>query len=227
MMSIEAMEQFLDQELPEHVNAVRFDLRHHDVRHSARLLEAAGREEWDAVASLLRQGADPRICRLSDGTTCESALYLALKARRFEIAEALYDAGDRLDDLRTGDNAIPAEVLDFLAFQAADGNDFFQDGSKPLSECVRCGLWAQVAAKMAAAPQDELDRAAAMIGLWLDHRNVKPYLLVLRELRDRGAAIAQFRGEMLKRWERFGKMPKVFRPDEECFRRIVEIVKNA
>ena len=226
-MRIKEMEQFCNQKFMKNVNAVRFDLRHKDVSLSARLLEAADKEDWTRVTALLEQGADPRICRISDGTTCESALYLAMKAKQFHAAEALYRAGDRLDDLLVGEFTIPADALQFLAFQSAIGRNYFKEEEKPLSECVRCGLWAQVSEKMETASKEELDLSAAMIGLYLTHRNIKTYLPILRDLKNRGADIAQVREEILEQWERFEKMPRVFHPDEECFRQIVEIVEHA
>ena len=225
-MSKKEMELFYDQELPEYVCAVRFDLRHKDVQLSAKLLEAADKEDWDRVTALLEQGADPRICRISDGNTRESALFIALRAKNFELAKALYKAGDRLDDLLT-DVSIPADALQFLVWAAADGYNYFKEEEKPLSECVRCGLWGQISEKMENASKEELDLTAAMIGLHLMGWNAKPYLLILQDLKEQGADIAQLREVLPELEQRFRKMPKVLRPDEETMRQIIEIVNNA
>ena len=227
-MSKKEMELFYDQELPEFVRAVRFDLRHKDVLLSAKLLKAADEEDWNRVAALLEQGADPRICRISDGTTRVSALYLAMTAKKFKVAKALYDAGDRLDDLLTAEEPIPADALQFLVFwAAAEGYNYFKEEEKPLSECVRCGLWAQIEEKIEHAAQEELDLSAAMIGYHLMQWNARPYLLILRDLKELGADIAQIREMLPELQQRFRKMPKVMRPDEEIFRQITEIVNNA
>lgn len=224
MMKIKEMEQFYVQELPEYVCAVRFDLRDGNVPLSAKLLESADKHDWDAVSAFLKQGADPRICRISDGTTCISALYLALTDEKFEIAQALYEAGDRLDDLKTDNSTIPVQ---FLVWAAANGYNYFKEEEKPLSECIRCGLWEQVSEKMENASKEELDLSAAMIGLHLRQWNAKPYLQILQDLKEQGADIAQIREECLEHWQRFQKMPKILRPDEETLRRITETVSNS
>lgn len=227
MVKIKEMEQFYNQDLPMYVCAVRFDLRDGDVQLSAKLLKAADEEDWNSVTALLKQGADPRICRVSDGNTCESALYLALTAKKFEVAKALYDAGDRLDDLLTADSTIPAEALQFLVWAAADGYNYFVDAEKPLSECVRRGLWGQISEKMENASKEELDLTAAMIGFHLMGWNAKLYLLILRDLKELGADIAQVREALPNLEKRFRKMPDPIRPDKETFRQIIELVNNA
>lgn len=226
-MSKKELDRFYDQELPEYVCAVRFDLRDKDVSLSAKLLEAANKEDWNTVTALLEQGADPRICRISDGNTRESALFLALKEKNFKVAEALYNAGDRLDDLLIGDWTIPADTLQFLVWQSAIGCNYFIEEEKPLSECVRCGLWTQVEEKIEKASKEELDLSAAMIGYHLREWNAKPYLLILQDLKKLGADLAQIREQLPALEERFQKWPKILRPDEETFRQITEIVNKA
>ena len=226
-MSKKELDRFYNQELPEYVFAVRFDLRDKNVSLSAKLLEAADKEDWNSVTALLEQGADPRICRISDGITRESALFLALKAKNFKVAEALYNAGDRLDDLLIGENTIPADTLQFLVWQSAIGCNYFIEEEKPLSECVRCGLWTQVEEKIGNASKEELDLSAAMIGYHLREWNAKPYLLILQDLKELGADLAQLREQLPALEERFWKCPKLLRPDEETFRQITEIVNKA
>ena len=57
---------------------------------SLNLLEAAENKDWQRVETLLEQGADPRICRSTDNDCVESALVMALAARRYDIAKKLY-----------------------------------------------------------------------------------------------------------------------------------------
>ena len=91
---------------PENIQAVRYDLEHKDIELSAKLVDAAAKGNWTQVKDLLASGADPRICRYDDGKCCESALYFALKANKFDIAEKLFQAGDRLDDLHARDSDV-------------------------------------------------------------------------------------------------------------------------
>ena len=226
-MSKKELDRFYDQELPKFVFAVRFDLRDGDVSLSAKLLAAADKQDWNSVTALLEQGADPRICRISDGNTRESALFIALKAKQFKIAKALYNAGDRLDDLLTGENTIPADTLQFLVWQSAIGRNYFIEEEKPLSECVRCGLWNQVSEKIGNASKEELDLSAMMIGYHLRQWNAESYLQILRDLKKLGADLAKIREQLPALEERFRKWPKLLCPDEETFRQISEIVNKA
>ena len=62
------------------------------------LIDSAISKDWEQVEKLLAEGADPRMCRSTDNNCVESALIMALAARRYDIARKLYDAGDRLGD---------------------------------------------------------------------------------------------------------------------------------
>ena len=227
-MNNNELARFSDIELPAGIEAVRFDLRRKDVALSAKLVAAAVQGDWPLAASLLEQKADPRICRHTDGMSCESALYLALKAEQFSLAAALYDAGDRLDDLRVEENAMfPAEALDFLSRAAAHGEDYFCEDGKPLSECVRCGLWAQTQVELETAPQAELDLAVEMIAIHLRKWNADVYLEILTDLKARGANIARVRDEFQVHLAAFRRYPAAMRPSEEVLDRMADMVRQA
>ena len=173
---------------PENIQAVRYDLEHEDIMLSARLVDAAAHGCWPQVKQLLADGADPRICRYSDGGSCESALYFALKAEKFDVADALLEAGDRLDDLQAGESdSLPGEAVNFLVRAAAHGNNVFTEKNKPLSECIRCGLWAQAREAMKSASRKELNLSVEMIVLYLRPWNAGEYLHLLDELKACGA----------------------------------------
>ena len=173
---------------PENIEAVRYDLEHEDIMLSARLVDAAAHGCWPQVKQLLADGADPRICRRSYGGRCESALYLALKAREFEVADVLLMAGDRLDDLRSEESDdLSGAAVNFLVWAAAHGRNAFEEKNKPLSECIRCGLWAQAREAMKYAPRKELNFSVEMIALYLGPWNAVEYLQLLDELKARGA----------------------------------------
>ena len=173
---------------PENIQAVRYDLEHEDIMLTARLVHAAAHGCWPQVKQLLADGADPRICRYSDGGSCESALYFALKAEKFDVADALLEAGDRLDDLQAGESdSLPGEAVNFLVRAAAHGNNVFTEKNKPLSECIRCGLWAQAREAMKSASRKELNLSVEMIVLYLRPWNAGEYLHLLDELKACGA----------------------------------------
>ena len=180
--------QSFSSAFPEKIKPVRYDLAHEDVRLSARLVDAAANGNWTQVQHLLADGADPRICRYIDGVRCESALYFALKAKEFNIADALYRAGDRLDDLCAGDtDTLSGDAVNFLVRAEARGDHVFLDKDKPLSECIRCGLWAQTHEAVKSAPRIELNLSVEMICLYLEPWNAVEYLRILDELKARGA----------------------------------------
>ena len=203
-----------------------------DVLLSAKLVKAAFEENFDEVEKLLSQGADPRICRRGDAFGVESALYYALKAKRFDIAEKLYNAGDRLDDLVTEDETpMPPMVLDFLAFSMRNGKNFFYDESKTLSECCRCSAFKQIEKLMPNASQEELDKSIVpTVNAWIRYfRNVDAYLDILKGLKYYGAKLsAEDKTELLAMLERrFGRCPKVMHPGKEQLEKMVNFIKNA
>lgn len=168
---------------PDNIEAVRYDLEHEDIMLSARLVDAAAHGRWPEVKHLLADGADPRICRYIDGISCKSALYFALKTKEFDTAEVLLKAGDRLDDLRAGESdALPADAVNFLVRTMAHGDQVFMEKDKPLSECIRCGLWAQAREAMKSASRKELNLSVEMIALYLQPGNAAEYLRILGEL---------------------------------------------
>ena len=122
---------------------------------------------------------------------------------------------------------IPAAAFQFLVRQSAIGRNYFKEEEKPLSECIRCGLWRQVEAKIENASKEELDLSAAIIVYHLQPWNVEPYLDILRALKKLGADLSQNRENLMKLEKQFQKKPKWFRPDEETFRQITELVNNA
>ena len=91
-------EQIEHMELEDRIHVIRQDLTG-DPLLSGKLVKAAREKQWEEVEKLLSQGADPRICRSGDAYGYESALYYALLDKRYDMAEKLYEAGDRLDDL--------------------------------------------------------------------------------------------------------------------------------
>ena len=173
---------------PDHIEAVRYDLEHEDIGLSARLVDAAAHGRWPEVKHLLADGADPRICRYIDGNCCKSALFFALTAQEFDTAETLLEAGDRLDDLRAGEaDVLPADAVNFLVRSMAHGDQVFMEKDKPLSECIRCGLWAQAREAMKTASRKELNLSVEMIALYLQPWNAAEYLQILGELEARNA----------------------------------------
>ena len=134
------MEKALEKELEKmemeyHIHVIREDLKG-DRLQSAKLVKAAYESNWKEVETLLEQGADPKICRYGDAIDKKSALYFAMVAEQFDLAEKLYDAGDRLDDvIPDEDEKIPARALHFLSHEMRWGKNYFYDPGKPLSEC--------------------------------------------------------------------------------------------
>ena len=202
-------ESFLSA-FPDNIEAVRYDLEHEDVMLSARLVDAAARGRWTQVRRLQADGADPRICRYIANGRCVSALYFALKAEKYDIAYELLQAGDRLDDLRVGEyDALSGAAVNFLVRAQANGINPFAEKEKPLSECIRCGLWAQAREAMKSATRKELNLSVEMIFLYLQPENAVRYLQFLDELKARGAnleLIVPFREEIEPVLLRFSPM---------------------
>ena len=174
--------------LPDNIEALRYDLEQGNVLLSARLVDAAAHGRWPEVRQLLADGADPRICRYTAGRRCKSALYFALKAEEFDLAETLLKAGDRLDDLRVEKHdALSGAAVNFLVRARANGIDPFMEKDKPLSECIRCGLWAQTREAMKTASRKEVNLSVEMICLYLRPVNAVRYLQLLDQLKSCGA----------------------------------------
>ncbi len=212
------------------IRVIRQDLKG-DALQSARLVLAAKEKRWQEVEKLLEEGADPRICRYSDvGIELESALYYALTAEEFELAGKLFEAGDRLDDLRLDPDfgSLPAQVLDFLAFEMRDGRNFFYDESKPLSECCRCSAFAQIEELLPSASQDELNKSIEPTVHRYIHSKVPVYLDILEDIVEKGAKITDpEKEELLALVESSSGWPLVMRPPEEGLKKVSALIRQA
>ena len=230
------MEKFISKEMEvmemeERIHAIREDLTG-DALLSAKLVKAAKENTWEEVEKLLADGADPRICRSGDAFGVESALYYALKAKRFDIAEKLYEVGDRLDDLIVeGEENIPSAALEFLNFAMRHGDNYFYDESKTLSECCRCSNFAQIEKLMPTADKEELGKAFYnTVFAWIRHfKRLDVYGRILEDLLARGAKIsAEDKNELLAAIDRrFNKCPQVMHPGKEAVEQVIELVQKA
>jgi len=230
------MEKFISKEMEVmemegRIHIIREDLTG-DALLSAKLVKAAFEENFDEVEKLLSQGADPRICRRGGAFGVESALYYALKAKRFDIAEKLYEAGDRLDDLIVeGEENIPSAALEFLNFAMRHGDNYFYDESKTLSECCRCSNFAQIEKLMPIADKDELGKAFYnTVFAWIRHfSQSKLYCVILSDLLSSGATLSQEeKAELFAAIDhRFNKCPQVMHPGKEKLAKILAFIKKA
>ena len=203
-----------------------------DALQSAKLVKAAFENNWQEVQTLLEAGADPRICRRGDAFGVESALYFSLRAEQFDIAEKLYNAGDRLDDLVTEDQApLPPAVLDFLAFSMRSGRNYFYDESKTLSECCRCSAFEQIEKLIPSADQKELSKAFFnTVCAWVTNfKKTNVYTPILEKLLDRGALLSQKnKAEIFEIFRRrFSHCPKPLHPGQEALDQITALISKA
>ena len=213
------------------IRIIRQDLKG-DALKSARLVRAALDKNWQEVEKLLEEGADPRICRYMNAVGEKvSALYCALESNQHELARKLFEAGDRLDDLRLSDSPfykVRGDVLDFLAFEMRKGNNYFYDESKSFSECCRCAAFVQIDEMIETASQDELSKSIEFV---IDHycRSHSSYFLkLLKELVARGGKLSDQEKEVLldsvelcRRW------PKIMRPADEGLNEVISLIKQA
>jgi hypothetical protein len=217
-------------EMEHYVRIIRQDL-HGDALQSARLVRAAQEKNWKEVEKLLEDGADPRICREAtpDGNMV-SALYYALASKQHELAWKLYNAGDRLDDLRLDEyyEPVPAEMMAFLTGQMHYGRNYFYDESKPLSECCRCAAFEQIGKLMETASQDELNKSIEPIFENYIHYKAPIYIDILEDLIGRGAKLSDQEKEKLfaivelcRRW------PEAMRPPKEDLEKVIGLIKQA
>ena len=218
-------------EMEERIHIIREDLTG-DALASAKLVKTAKENNWEEVEKLLADGADPRICRFGDAFGVESALYYALKAKRFDAAEKLYEAGDRLDDLIVeGEENIPSAALEFLNFAMRHGDNYFYDESKTLSECCRCSNFAQIEKLMPTADKKELGKAFYnTVFAWIRHfSQSKLYCLILSDLLSCGATLSQEEkaGLLAAIDRRFNKCPQVMHPGKEAVEQVIKLVKKA
>jgi hypothetical protein len=220
-------------EMEDRIHVIRQDLSG-DALLSAKLVRAAFENHWEEVEKLLSEGADPRICRRGDVVGAESALYFAIKAERFDMAEKLYAAGDRLDDLFLEDNEkMPAAALDFLAFAMRNGDNYFFDESKNLPECCRCSAFVQIEKLMPQASREELNQSISpTVHEWMrmrNFRNVEPYSMILEDLLARGARLSDAEKQELLEdvGRRFGHCPKALHPGKEAVDKMVALIRQA
>ena len=224
-------EQIDHMELDDRIHVIRQDLTG-DPLLSGKLVKAALENQWEEVEKLLSEGADPRICRCGDAYGVESALYYALIAKRYDIAEKLYDAGDRLDDLITEDeDNMPAETLAFLAFSMRNGKNYFLDESKNLPECCRCSAFVQIGELMPQASPEELNQSIApTVHSWIRHfKNPEVYNQILEDLLARGARLSDSEKQELLDdvHRRFHHCPKVLHPGQEAVDKLASLIKRA
>lgn len=215
----------------EHIWQIREDLPG-DVLLSAKLVKAALEENWNEVEMLLELGADPRICRFGNSNGSESALYYTLKAKRFDLADKLYKAGDRLDDLvLENEESLPSCVLEFLSYAMRCGDNYFYDESKTLSECCRCSAFEQIEKLMPLASSQELSKAFYnTVFTWIDHfKSTNLYSKILEDLLAYGATLSyNDKTAIFEAFERrFNNCPQIMHPGVEELSRIVELVKKA
>ena len=230
------MEKFISKEMEvmgmeERIWQIREDLSG-NVLLSAKLVKAAFEKNWKEVETLLADGADPRMCRRGDAFGVESALYYALKDKRFDFAEKLYAAGDRLDDLVSEDESpLPPTVLDFLAFAMRNGCNYFYDESKTLSECCRCSAFEQIEKLMPNADKEELGKAFInTVYAWIRHfSQSKLYCVILSDLLSCGATLSQEeKAELLDAIDRrFNKCSAIMHPGKKSIEEITKLVKKA
>ena len=230
------MKKFISKEMEvmgmkERIWQIREDLSG-NVLLSAKLVNAAFEKNWKEVETLLSDGADPRICRRGDAFGVESALYYALKDKRFDIAEKLYAAGDRLDDLVSEDESpLPPTVLDFLAFAMRNGCNYFYDESKTLSECCRCSAFEQIEKLMPNADKEELCKAFInTVYAWIRHfSQSKLYCVILSDLLSCGATLSQEeKAQLLDAIDRrFNKCSAIMHPGKKSIEEITKLVKKA
>lgn len=224
-------EQIEHMELEDRIHVIRQDLTG-DPLLSGKLVKAALENQWEEVERLLSEGADPRICRRGDAYGCESALYYALIAKRYDMAKKLYNAGDRLDDLIPEDeDVMPTETLLFLAAAMRCGDNYFLDESKYLPECCRCSAFVQIEQLMPQASQSELNQSIApTVHSWIRHfKNPEVHNQILEDLLARGARLSDSeKQELLDNIHcRFHHCPKVLHPGQEAVDKLVSLIKRA
>ena len=224
-------EQIEHMALEDRIHVIRQDLTG-DPLLSGKLVKAARKNQWDEVEKLLSEGADPRICRSGDAYGVESALYYALIDKRYDIAEKLYDAGDRLDDLIPEDELnMPVETLAFLAFSMRNGNNYFLDESKNLPECCRCSAFVQIEQLMPQASPEELNQSIApTVHSWIRHfKNPEVYNQILEDLLACGAKLSDSEKQELLDdvHHRFHHCPKLLHPGQEAVDKLVSFIKRA
>ena len=212
------------------IHHVRHDLNG-DVLSSAKLVAAAFDKKWEEVDKLLAAGADPRICRRCSPAP-ESALYYALVDQNIEMAEKLYHAGDRLDDLWVEDETpvIAPQMLYYLANAMRCGWNYFYDESKTLSECCRCSAYKQIAELLPQADKKELTKSVPLaLRSWIYHPSIPDtYFEIISDLIARGAEISELgKTELLEQISCYEKFPAAMRAGQEDIDKMKNLIQNA
>ena len=178
-------------------------------------VEAMLDDRWDVVLKLVEFGVEPGKIRHTDGADCLSALGLALEAGEYEVAENLYEAGDRLDDYshHVGKDMKPS-LLTALSLFRRSGCDLFCDDRATLADCCSKGLLLQAEPLLESATRKELDRALpALLEGFLRAAQAFGYAAVadfMRKLIDRGGEFSGGdRKELLGMIERLERAPHV------------------
>ena len=178
-------------------------------------VEAMLENRWDEVLKLVESGVEPGNIRHTDVSDCLSALGLALEAGEYEVAETLYEAGDRLDDYshHVGKDMRPS-LLTALSLFRRGGCDLFCDDHATLAECCAKGLLLQAEPLLESAARRELDRALpALLEGFLRAAQTFGYARVadfMQKLIDRGGELAnEDRRELLGMIERLERAPHV------------------
>ena len=178
-------------------------------------IEAMLDKRWDEVLKLVEFGVKPGKVRHSECADNLSALGLALEAGEYEVAEKLYEAGDRLDDYCNHEGPdMKFTPLALLSVWRRSGRDLFCNERASLSECCRKGLLLQAEPLLASASLKELDRAAAALldeGLYnavFSFGYAETVRFLARIFRRGGRLSVRARDGMAKRIARLQKAPR-------------------
>ena len=178
-------------------------------------VEAMLENRWDVVLKLVEFGVEPGKIRYTDVSDHLSALGLALEAGEYEVAEKLYEAGDRLDDYshHVGKGMRPS-LLTALSLFRRSGCDLFCDNHATLPDCCAKGLLLQAKPLLESATRKELDRALpAMLDGFLRAAQAFGYARVadfMQKIIDRGGELSgDDRKELLGMIDRLERAPHV------------------
>ena len=178
-------------------------------------VEAMLADRWDVTLKLVEFGFEPGKIRHTDVADNLSALGLALEAGEYEVAEKLYEAGDRLDDYcpHVGKDMKPS-LLTALSLFRRSGCDLFRDDAATLADCCAKGLLLQAEPLVEPATRQELDRALhALLDGFLNAAQSFGYAGLadfMQKLIDRGGELcAGDRKELLGMIERLERAPHV------------------
>lgn len=194
------------------------------------LAAEAGR--WNDVEELLAAGANPRNGRYYEygGAICISPLYHALCAGRFDIAEKLYRAGDRLDDLRTEEYGLkPRTLMAFLVEAAQSGCNYFVNEAETFSECCRDGLFKQAERLLPDAEPAEKNLALEYLlsGPWAEYCELLEQIVPLFErLLADGAEVGSRKEAFLRETAKLERYYRVRSKKHRCDARGEELANR-